>query len=129
MQLTQILYTYFHWQLIYKTINFLSTKILIISLSLLLISTYKWDKVFKNGPSRPYHFKFSEGCLPKILLGPFLNTLSYINNQSGLCTSYITNYYHQFETTILCIKYLYLLSCNHTLLLLSFSFYFAKFLF
>ena len=52
MQLTQILYTYFYSQLIYKTMNFLSTKILIISFSLLLISTYKWVKVFKNGPSK-----------------------------------------------------------------------------
>ena len=42
-----------------------------------------WDKVFKNGPSnfcvsRPYSFKFFKGCLPKILLGPFLNTLSHL---------------------------------------------------
>ena len=51
-------------------------------------------KVFKNGPSkicgsqpfkiwrdmfclsRPYTFKFFKGCLPQILLGPLLNTLS-----------------------------------------------------
>ena len=26
--------------------------------------------------SRPYHFKFFKGCLPQILLGPFLNTLT-----------------------------------------------------
>ena len=25
-----------------------------------------------------YHFKYFKGCLPQILLGPFLNTLSYI---------------------------------------------------
>ena len=25
--------------------------------------------------SRPYHFKFFKGCLPQILLGPFLNNL------------------------------------------------------
>ena len=31
----------------------------------------KWDKVFKNGPS-----KFLKGCLPQILLGLLLNTLS-----------------------------------------------------
>ena len=28
--------------------------------------------------SRPYHFKFFKGCLPQILLGPFLNTLTHI---------------------------------------------------
>ena len=56
----------------------------------------KWDKVFKNGPSkicgrqhlknskgygllkRPYVFKFFKGCLHQILLGPLLNTLSQI---------------------------------------------------
>ena len=27
---------------------------------------------------RPYPFKFFKGCLPQILLGPFLNTLSHI---------------------------------------------------
>ena len=27
--------------------------------------------------SRPYSFKFFKGCLPQILLGPFLNTLSH----------------------------------------------------
>ena len=27
---------------------------------------------------RPYHFTFFKGCLPQILLGPFLNTLSHM---------------------------------------------------
>ena len=27
----------------------------------------------------PYHFKFCKSCLPKILFGPFLNTLAHIN--------------------------------------------------
>ena len=51
-----------------------------------------WDKVFKGGPSkicgrqplkiwesRPYPFKYFKGSLPQILLGRFLNILSYIN--------------------------------------------------
>ena len=29
------------------------------------------------GSSRPYEFKFFNGCLPQILLGPFLNTLTH----------------------------------------------------
>ena len=55
-----------------------------------------WDKVFKDGPSkrcgrqplkkwkgygllsRPYCVKFFKGCLPQLLLGPFLNTLSHL---------------------------------------------------
>ena len=31
--------------------------------------------------SRPYHFKFVKGCLPQILLGPFLNTLSHLRQK------------------------------------------------
>ena len=27
---------------------------------------------------RPYHFKFSKRCLPQILLGPDLNTLTHL---------------------------------------------------
>ena len=50
-----------------------------------------WFKVFKNGPSnicgrqpfkklkcRPYHCKCFKGCLPQILLDPFLNTLTHL---------------------------------------------------
>ena len=65
--------------------------------------TYKWDNVFKNGPSkirgrqplknlnwhgllnRPYHFKFFKGCLPQILLDPFLNTLSQMQLHNQRC--------------------------------------------
>ena len=54
----------------------------------------KWVKVFKNGPSKicgrqslknlkwcdllkqTNHFKFFKCCVPQILLGPFLNTLT-----------------------------------------------------
>ena len=32
-------------------------------------------------PSRPYHFKFLKGCLPLVLPGPFLNTLTNIHNK------------------------------------------------
>ena len=60
---------------------------------------YLWIKIFKNGPNkvcgrqplkiwidviclgRLYHFKFFKGCLPQILLGPFLNTLKPFNNE------------------------------------------------
>ena len=45
-----------------------------------------WDKVFKNGPSKicgrqpSKNLKFFKGCLPQILLGPFLNILSHIRD-------------------------------------------------
>ena len=38
-------------------------------------------KVFKNGPSKlspRQPLKFFKGCLPKILLGPFLNILTRV---------------------------------------------------
>ena len=34
--------------------------------------------------SRPHHLKFCKGCLPQILLGPFLNTL-FIYTKMNLC--------------------------------------------
>ena len=42
-----------------------------------------WKTAFKkfdgiwSALSRPYSFKFFKGCLPQILLGPFLNTLTH----------------------------------------------------
>ena len=51
---------------------------------------YIWDKVFKNEPSKiwgrqPLKYlkgygllKTGEGCLPQILVSPFLNTFSHI---------------------------------------------------
>ena len=40
----------------------------------------RWDKVFKNGPS-----KFFKGCLSQILFGPFSYTLSHI--KGGILTN------------------------------------------
>ena len=46
--------------------------------------------VFKQ--RRPYHFKFFKGCLPQILLGPFLNTLTHITCKVSLiCHFWISN--------------------------------------
>ena len=37
-----------------------------------------------NGKTnRPYHFNFFKGCLPQILLGPFLNTLTHLSSIYG----------------------------------------------
>ena len=49
----------------------------------------KWDslqKVWRDMVclSRPYPFKFFKGCLPQILLGPLLNTLSQMFLRSGV---------------------------------------------
>ena len=27
---------------------------------------------------RPHHYKFFKGCIPQVLLGPFLNTLTHL---------------------------------------------------
>ena len=37
-------------------------------------------------PSQPYHPKFFKGCLPQILLDPFLNTLTHFCNDRRLNT-------------------------------------------
>ena len=42
------------------------------------VYNYIWDKLFKKGISRPYHFKFFYGCLQQILLGLFFNTFSQL---------------------------------------------------
>ena len=65
-------------------------------LFMLVYFSYKWNKVFKNGPSKicgmqplkmlkwygllkriiSLHFKLFKACIPQILLGQFLNNLS-----------------------------------------------------
>ena len=47
-----------------------------LKLLLKFISSNKSDLKICLG--RPYHFKFFKGCLPQILLGPFLNILPYV---------------------------------------------------
>ena len=44
-----------------------------------------------SASSRPYHFKYFKGCLPQILFGPFLNTLSHINMSTFLTVFPISN--------------------------------------
>ena len=39
--------------------------------------------------SRPDPFKFFKGCLPQILLGPILNTLSHLSKQTVILKSYL----------------------------------------
>ena len=50
--------------------------------------TKLWKIDFKKPYHRPYHFKFFKGCLPQVLLGPFLKSLTHLSwktiFQSGL---------------------------------------------
>ena len=51
--------------------------------SRLILPQYIWVNVFKNKLSkiclgRSYHFRVFKGCLPQILLGPFLSTLTQL---------------------------------------------------
>ena len=43
---------------------------------------HKWAKAFKNGPSKicgqTISLQIFKGCIPQILLGPFLNTLAHL---------------------------------------------------
>ena len=51
-----------------------------------LLLIYNWIKVFKNGPSKicgrqskqTISLQFFKGCVPQILLAPFLNTLTQL---------------------------------------------------
>ena len=71
----------------------------------------KWDKVFKNGPSKicgwqplkkfeevwtiqTIPLQMFEGCLPKTLLGPFLNTLSQIKIISQILKPVLINIFY-----------------------------------
>ena len=36
----------------------------------------EWTRENLRKAAFPHHFKFFKGCLPQILLGPFLNTLA-----------------------------------------------------
>ena len=60
-------------------------------------------------PSRPYHFKLFKGCLPQILLAPFLNTLAQImdegkdlleNEKRKYCNNWNNNLLNTFETSV-----------------------------
>ena len=46
-----------------------------------VIMTSMINRCYKPMLRRPYPFKFFKGCLPQILLGPFLNTLSLVCNK------------------------------------------------
>ena len=51
----------------------------------------RMDQVkFMEDLGRPYYFKFFKGCLPQILLGPFLNTLTHMIYSFSLNMSIFT---------------------------------------
>ena len=61
------------------------------------IAFKKFERVWSVS-GRPYPFKFFEACLPQILLGPLLNTLSHIAFRS--LNSTINNYKMKLEESI-----------------------------
>ena len=83
--------SYMNFMSVKLTFNFISVKRNLNLQSFCHIVYHIWVNVFKNGPSKicgrqpcslpyslPYH-KFFKGCLIQILLGPFLNTLTYMS--------------------------------------------------
>ena len=61
------------------------------SFNVFLPSTYQLTLISVNSPrnahyisndSRMNQIKFFKGCLPQLLIGPFLNTLPYMSNNS-----------------------------------------------
>ena len=59
------------------------------------------DSLKRQLKSRPHSFIFFKGCLPQVLLGPFLNTLSYLvmklDQLIGLVMSKILKTFAWFE--------------------------------
>ena len=47
-------------------------------LSIYFIIRFDWQSVFRANYSKMDQVKFFKGCLPQILFGPFLNTLSHL---------------------------------------------------
>ena len=54
------------------------------------------DHTDHTDPYKPYSFKFFKGCLPQILLGPLLNTLSYVRLLLFSFQYCITNFSYHF---------------------------------
>ena len=46
---------------------------------------------------RPYHCKFFKGCLPQILLGPFLNIFSHMHQCSLTVVQASIKIFHFFQ--------------------------------
>ena len=62
----------------------------------------KFEGIWSRVPYGPYPFKFYKGCLPQILLGPFVNSLSqlfliqfklYAHNMLVLCWNRFTVFF------------------------------------
>ena len=62
----------------FEVMSFQIISITTISLQITTISLHILPYHFKFFKSRPYHFKFFKSCLPRISLGPSLNTLSHL---------------------------------------------------
>ena len=93
--LNQVLYKYFFCSQVPSTChNLIAMQSVTFLRALILTSIYSfiyviWVKLFKNGPSKicgrhpsknlKCTSNFFKGCLPQILFGPFLNTLTHIS--------------------------------------------------
>ena len=67
------------------------------------------DSLFEEGImvslNRPYHFKFFKGCLPQVLLGPFLNTLTHIVIKVSVSILIFLQYFYFRRLNPLCSLY------------------------
>ena len=105
------------------------------SLDLFQILVYIWFTLYLNfyyqiGPdmvclsrpwSRPYHFKFFKSCLPQILLGPSLNTMSQIlffSIYKNLCRSRESYFYLFTSIFTVGVKTYYIFTQTHVYILI-----------
>ena len=67
------------------------------------------DSLFEEGImvslNRPYHFKFFKGCLPQVLLGPFLNSLTHIVIKVSVSILIFLQYFYFRRLNPLCSLY------------------------
>ena len=56
----------------------------------------------------PYHFKSFKGCLPEILLGPFMNTLAHVS----LRLSFLPEFFSGIQNTAQKVKLLWISLVN-----------------
>ena len=67
--------------------NILEMRIFVSKINILNRQRSIWVKVFKNRPSKicgTQPLKNFKGCLPQILLGPFLNILTHLIVEHGV---------------------------------------------
>ena len=57
--------------------------------------------IYLGRPCRPHHFKFFKGCLPQVLHGPFLNTLTHLIANGSIKIPQTTCFWNNFPAMLI----------------------------